>query len=259
MIIALTTLLTLLSQTLLLQTQAQSDRYPEDPYDDYVSTKYHKHHPEGNRGTDSKIFNLVTISAGYFALFCLALCIASGLYLLAEVAEEYSSLSRRILRVSALGTLAVHAVFLLVGVSPKPLLVGAAANGCYLLLLPEFPYVEVSPTSISAVALLLANHYYWFQFFSVYYVPMFQITGFFMGMVWLVPVGFFVSMSMGDDVLPSGVGGVYHGQAGGKKTSVFKIGVGKVFDLKEASLRNSSSSSSSKSKSESVYYIIDNL
>jgi hypothetical protein len=74
---------------------------------------------------------------------------------------------------------------------------------------------------------LLVNHYLWIIYFRdeyKYRVP--QIMAFFVPCVWMVPFGFFVSVSLGDTVLPSAThsGGLTgrSDEHGGGKSSALK-------------------------------------
>lgn len=199
--------------------------------DDYVSTGYHRSHEGGNRGTDTRLFRWVTIASGYLALLVLALSIAAGLYLLAEVAEEYSALSKKVIKYSTAVIVALHVLFLLAGLPFKQISIGLVSHAVYYSLLSNFPYTELSPTSIGAIFLVIANHFFWFRFFFEYYVPLMQITGFFLVMVWTVPLLLFCSLSLGDDVLPAGAGGEMHGQRRGGKPSMFRALYDKISKL----------------------------
>jgi hypothetical protein len=71
------------------------------------------------------------------------------------------------------------------------------------------------------------NHYLWIDYFRDEYkfrVP--QIMAFFVPCVWMVPFGFFVSVSLGDTVLPSAThsGGLtgHSDDLGGGKSSALK-------------------------------------
>ena len=73
---------------------------------------------------------------------------------------------------------------------------------------------------------LLVNHYLWIDYFRdeyKYRVP--QIIAFFVPCVWMVPFGFFVSVSLGDTVLPSathsgGLTGMSDDVGGGKSSAL---------------------------------------
>jgi hypothetical protein len=93
--------------------------------------------------------------------------------------------------------------------------------------------------SFSTAAGMVLNHYLWISYFRdayEYRVP--QIMAFFVPCVWLVPFLYFVSVSLGDNVLPSathsgglgagglpgGMGGMggMGGEGGGGKSSALK-------------------------------------
>ena len=169
------------------------------------------------------LFVVITTVFGYLALFCSALCIACGLYCAAEVAEEYSALSKKLLKYLLLVVFSFHLLFLLAGVNFFTIAVSTACHLVYSCLLTSFPFVD--PLSVPAIASIIAvgvAHYVWFQYFYANFTPIFQVTGFFLVMIWAVPLGFFVSLSMGDDALPVGSQGQRVGSSGQPKTNVFK-------------------------------------
>ena len=69
---------------------------------------------------------------------------------------------------------------------------------------------------------MLLSHYVWFKFFYQNYTPIFQVTGFFLLMIWATPILFFVSLSMGDDALPIGSQGHMVGGKNIKGKNVFR-------------------------------------
>jgi len=72
----------------------------------------------------------------------------------------------------------------------------------------------VNPKFLCAIALSLVDHFTWFRFFHLYQGFAFtEILAFFTICIWLVPFGFFVSLSSTDSMLPgihlgAGAGGV---------------------------------------------------
>lgn len=103
-----------------------------------------------------------------------------------------------------------------------PSLLSIASHTIYALNLRRFPVVKLTdPVFLASCALVLLNHWVWFRHFSappaqsavgngrwsVYerpQVPTFtEIASFFALNVWLVPFALFVSLSAGENVLPS--------------------------------------------------------
>ncbi|GMI21469.1 hypothetical protein TrCOL_g3131 [Triparma columacea] len=167
-------------------------------------------------GTPNWIFWMITTLFGYIAMFVLAICIACGLYCAAELAEEYSSIARRVLNYSLGTVFLVHFLLLFSGVPFLPLFTSTLCNLVYLTLLPSFPYVEpLSLPSVSSLLAVLGTHYTWFSYFHNTYTPILQVTGFFLVMIWGVPLMFFVSLSLPSDGLPVGIGGERVGQKKG--------------------------------------------
>lgn len=156
----------------------------------------------------------------------LTLSIASGLYYLSELVEEYSVLSSKVLRRLIYTVITIQLLLALIDRFPWHLtLLGIISHGTYLANLRHFPVVKLSdPLFILSCLLVLGNHWLWFRWFSSpgaftptsgYNVrdrytdrspdqPSFtEIASYFGICVWLVPFALFVSLSAGDHVLPS--------------------------------------------------------
>ncbi|QIX01291.1 hypothetical protein AMS68_006808 [Peltaster fructicola] len=148
----------------------------------------------------------------------LTLAIASGLYYLSELVEEHSVLTKKFLSYLVFVIIGIQ-VLLLIDRLPLTLsLLSIASHVIYLQNLRRFPWVKLSdPIFIASCVLVLVNHYLWFKHFSKtpeptmrynYYdtpkVPSFtEIASFFGIQVWLVPFALFISLSAGENVLPS--------------------------------------------------------
>ena len=171
--------------------------------------------------------------------FCfLTLAIASGLYYLSELVEEHTVFAKRLLTRLIYTSIGVQlALWLIDGFPFGATLLGVFAHVVYLGNMRRFPFVKLSdplfllscgmyshslsPTcafALTAPALVLIDHYVWFRHFShsqndayqrsSYYepidVPSFTMIASYFGLcVWLVPFALFVSLSAGDNVLPT--------------------------------------------------------
>ncbi len=169
---------------------------------------------------------------GYLGLilgFCfLTLSIASGLYYLSELVEEHSVLSARLLRNLVYTIIGIQTLLWLVDGFPFFLTaLGIASHAVYASNLRHFPIVKLGdPLFILSCVLVLINHWVWFQHFSkpapyrdsgsslgnrsrgryqtTVPQPTFtEIASYFGLCVWLVPFALFVSLSAGENVLPS--------------------------------------------------------
>mmetsp|Transcript_28673 Transcript_28673/g.58650 ORF Transcript_28673/g.58650 Transcript_28673/m.58650 type:complete len:206 (+) Transcript_28673:118-735(+) len=173
-------------------------------------------------------FTILCYASGYLVLIFLAICMACGLYYMAELAEEYSRLTKKILKYCIFTVLGIHALLLVFDGFPiVTTLFGIALHGLYYQFLKDFPFVNFSsPLFIAACVGLLINHWLWIAFFrEELQFRVTQIMAFFVPCVWLVPFGFFVSVSLGDTVLPSGThsGGLTGApELAGGKSSAFK-------------------------------------
>ncbi|KAL6716328.1 erv26 superfamily protein [Lecanora helva] len=171
----------------------------------------------------------------------LTLAIASGLYYLSELVEEHTVIARKLLTRLIYTIIAVHILLALIDGFPILLtLLSVASHAVYQGNLRHFPIVKLSdPVFIVSCVLVLVNHFFWFRHFStppsrppprygqpssIYDrpdIPTFtEIASYFGICVWLVPFALFVSLSAGENVLPSmgseyATGGEVPGNIGG--------------------------------------------
>ncbi|KAI9138685.1 transmembrane adaptor Erv26-domain-containing protein [Paraphysoderma sedebokerense] len=146
---------------------------------------------------------------GAAAGFCfITLSLACGLYYLAELVEEYSVYTRKVIRNMTIAVIAFH-VFLLFDSFPFwNILFSIICHLVYSVHLATFPVIEVKSLGfLASGVLLITNHILWFRYFSSmaytkqYTFP--QIASFFGLCVWLVPFSYFISLSANEMVLPS--------------------------------------------------------
>lgn len=129
------------------------------------------------------------------------------------------------------------------GLPMKKCMVGFVAYISYLPLLVNFPFTEaISITTIWASIITVTNHVVWFNYFvsDDYRVtikrqdyerlgsgsPALRIMGFLFIFVWLVPLGFFISLTSMDDNLP------LSNQSGRKRKGIFKGYVDSLLEKK---------------------------
>ncbi|KAF2134311.1 DUF396-domain-containing protein [Dothidotthia symphoricarpi CBS 119687] len=151
----------------------------------------------------------------------LTLAIASGLYYLSELVEEHTVFAKKLLYRLIYGVVAVQLLLLVVDKFPIGLsALSIVSHGVYAQNLRRFPIVKLTdPLFLLSCGLVIANHYLWFRHFSApppasayaaypysraANIPSFtEIASYFGLCVWLVPFALFVSLSAGENVLPS--------------------------------------------------------
>ena len=164
---------------------------------------------------------------GYLGLLLgfafLTLSIASGLYYLSELVEEHTVLSSYLL--TRLIYFVIGAQVLLIVVDGFPVGLSCLVVVSHLVYasnLRHFPMVKLSdPLFLLSCVLVVLNHWVWFQHFSTpiqydtreVYADKYSLGGpqpsftevasYFGLCVWLVPFSLFVSLSAGENVLPS--------------------------------------------------------
>jgi len=167
------------------------------------------------------LFGVLIYVSGYLTLFIAALCMACGLYYLAELAEEHTSLAKKFIRHLIHFQLLAHVLLLTYERFPlTPVLCGLTAHASYYTMLRRFPFIEpLSLPSLLSVSFFIASNFTWFSTFrndlnllrryEVISGP--SVSAFFALMVWTTPIALFVSLTLNDAMLPGS--GELHGAA----------------------------------------------
>jgi len=134
-----------------------------------------------------------------------SLAVASGLYYLAELVEEFTAIASKVIRVIILCVFTVYLGILIFEDFPLTMTIcGMAAQISNLYFMRNFPYfVLTSPSFIFMILFLLFNHYLAFSHFSSHFYPFTEVMAYFTLCLWMVPFAFFVSLSANDFVLPT--------------------------------------------------------
>jgi len=157
--------------------------------------------------TNMLFFVLLTYISVYMAMAFAALCLATGLYYVAELAEEYSVLTKKILEYTVFVVVGAHVFLWVFDRFPlKYVIAGIISHVVYYQLLRAFPFISLKSISfvISCVCFLV-SHYTWYRYFTDPWTPAFdfyQLLGFFFTCVWLVPGALFITLNIGENSLP---------------------------------------------------------
>eukprot|EP01038_Epipyxis_sp_PR26KG_P005671 gene5671-7828_t len=150
------------------------------------------------------LFYVFGYLAGYVAILLLALAISAGLYLLAELAEEYPTMTGKIIKIALISALVLHLLLWIDGLNTFESLFGFCAHLVYGTMLQDFPFVKLlSLPSIASLVLFFVTNIIWLQYFMNNSYDILQIFGFFVILVWMIPCALFVSLSINDNTLPT--------------------------------------------------------
>ena len=145
---------------------------------------------------------LLQIFLNLSIFLCVLICAASlssFLFYLAEFAEEYHVLVRRILHYGSLCGIGIHVLFLLVDDLPVVnVLVGLMAHIVYCTMLRTFPFVSLASMEfIGSCVMIVVDHVNWFYYFSANRSPsLLNIVAFYLIFVWIIPFSFLVTVSV---------------------------------------------------------------
>lgn len=172
------------------------------------------------------LFSYVTC---YISIVAVALCITSGLYLLAEITEEYPTMTCKVLKYLAACLSLIQVVLWIDGLPHLPCIVQLLAYGAYVSTLQNFPYVQfVSIQMISSLILFLVTNGLWLHSMINSTVDAVSTLGFFLVVVWALPCGMFISLSANDFMLPGlpsqpiGSNGIENVSTRTKQKSIFR-------------------------------------
>lgn len=164
-------------------------------------------------------FDILCYITIFLIIIFTALSYATGLFYLAEQAEEQPTLTKRVLKVTIIVLLVLHVAAFIFSTLPwTSLIIGMLAHASYMHLLESFPDLHIPSVSFFvSVIMLMASQVSWFSQihpqwpkYSSYapYQPYSasQCMTFYLLFVWLIPLAFFVTASVSGQSLPmSGV------------------------------------------------------
>lgn len=136
---------------------------------------------------------------------CLTISVAAGMYYVAELIEEYTTVAKRIIRFILVIITSLNILLILFETQFTWTLcaIGLISNIIYFFILADFPVIGfLSPTFLFSMLLLIIHHYFAFSFFNNHYYPFPEILAYFTIFVWMVPFCFVLSLSANDYVLP---------------------------------------------------------
>lgn len=136
---------------------------------------------------------------------CLTISVAAGMYYVAELIEEYTTIAKRIIRLLLITVTCLNILLVIFESEFTWTLsaIGLISNIIYFFILAEFPVIGfLSPTFLFSMLLLVIHHYFAFSFFNHHYYPFPEILAYFTIFVWLIPFCFVLSLSANDYVLP---------------------------------------------------------
>jgi hypothetical protein len=153
------------------------------------------------------LFSIVSYVALYLLLAFGALCLATGLYYLSELCEEYSKWTRLSINYAIRTICALYGLLWLIDDLPfMYALFGALSHLLYASMLVGFPFFHFGQSKfLACCAMFIVSQVVWWRYFSSPYVDEYsfaQIFAFYFAMVWLVPFAFFISLSPYDKGIP---------------------------------------------------------
>merc|ERR1711865_589109 len=102
--------------------------------------------------------------SGYLFLVFIAVCLACGLYYMAELAEEYPTFTKSMIQWSIMIILLLHPFLWIFESFPVlPVAFGIATHAMYYrLLIMDFPFIELtSPNFLGSCVMMIGSHYCW--------------------------------------------------------------------------------------------------
>lgn len=105
------------------------------------------------------------------------LSIAAGLYYLAELTEEYTSMAKKTIKYLTVFSCIIYVMLMLFeNLTWTMIIFGLLAQVVHFVILSEFPFVRfISVPFLSAVTLWILNHYLAFIFFQSNYYSLSEV------------------------------------------------------------------------------------
>ncbi|CAO3666666.1 unnamed protein product [Umbelopsis ramanniana] len=185
--------------------------------------------------------HLVAYGATILAFCFVVLSLACGLYYLAELVEEYTVFTKKIIKYATGTVVFIHVCLWIFDRKPFfQILFSLACHGVYSMNLQTFPFISLtSPPFLASCVLVLIDHFVWFQYFTRHYTPFMDIAAFFGVCVWLIPFAYFISLSANDNALPLSDPAAVDAIPSQRKQGLFKTIIGYVTRRKDDSLPSS--------------------
>ena len=123
----------------------------------------------------------------------LTISVAAGMYYVAELIEEYTTVAKRIIRLLLIIVTSLNILLILFesDFTWTLCLIGLISNVIYFFILSDFPVIGfLSPTFLFSMVLLVIHHYFAFSFFNYHYYPFPEILAYFTIFVWIIPFCF---------------------------------------------------------------------
>ncbi|CAO3647714.1 unnamed protein product [Mucor fragilis] len=151
------------------------------------------------------VLHFVAYGATGLAFCFVVLSLACGLYYLAELVEEYSVYTKKVIKGMTAVIISLHVLFWIFDRLPFLYLAFSIFCHCiYSLNLKNFPFISLTSIPfLSSCVLVFVDHFLWFNYFTSHYKPFMDIAAFFGLCVWLVPFAYFISLSANDNALPT--------------------------------------------------------
>jgi hypothetical protein len=175
------------------------------------------------------VFWLFSYFSASLAILLLALCLASGLYLLTEVTEEFPTLTGKVMNYLLITVTVLQVILWLDGLPTMESVVQLISLGLNFMMLKDFPFCEfLSIQTIGSILFFLLTNLLWLRYFVFHIYGPVAIIGFFITNVWIVPCGLFITLSINDNTLPGMIGqsnrdnGLNNLSTGGRHRSIFR-------------------------------------
>ncbi|XP_065556811.1 protein TEX261-like [Artemia franciscana] len=142
---------------------------------------------------------------GLLALVLLTtLALAAGLYYLAELIEEYTVITGKILRKIIIVEIVLYLLLYFEDFPAALVICGVTHHVANFLMIEKFPYFELlSTSSIVSFFTLIYCHYAAFAHLEEHFYTGTEALGFFTVCLWLIPFVFLISLSANENVLPT--------------------------------------------------------
>ncbi|KAH3899314.1 related to Protein SVP26 [Saccharomycodes ludwigii] len=183
------------------------------------------------------LLELLSFFGTILGFLFLTLSLASGLYYISELVEEHCEPTKRFLSRSIYGIICLF--ILLMAIDGFPIVLSCFSIFSYFIYLQnlkKFPFISLTgPIFVSSCILVVLNHYFWFKHFNnveippqfrydPHYIPkkrasFAEVASFFGICVWFIPFALFVSLSAGDQVLPTMTNGIGNTSGGSSNTT----------------------------------------
>jgi hypothetical protein len=170
------------------------------------------------------LFYLFSHISAYLTILALALALASGIYILSTLAEEFPTATAKLLKYTIATNCLIQILLWMDGLPTNESIIQLFSFLAYASMMGNFPFFDL--LSLSTLCALLGfciTNIMWLRYFLKLNEDPLSVLGFFVVIVWAVPCLLVASLTVNEYALPSNNTTLHTDASEGKRKSTFRV------------------------------------